>query len=65
MTTLDLHPQYVTDDNGHKTAVLLPISEFQELLDDIADLSAVAMRINEPAQSLTDLKKEFAANGLL
>ena len=23
-----LHPQYVTDSNGHKTAVILPIAEY-------------------------------------
>ena len=65
METLDLHPQYLTDDNGQKTAVLLPFIEFEELIEDLADLASVAMRINEPIQSLTDMKKEFEAHGLL
>jgi hypothetical protein len=25
----DLHPQYVTDKNGEKTSVILPMSEFE------------------------------------
>lgn len=65
MATLDLHPQYVTDSDGHKTAVLLPFEEFQELLADLSDLAAIATRMNEPAQSLASLKAEFATNGLL
>jgi hypothetical protein len=65
MATIDLHPQYVTDSEGHKTAVLLPFEEFQELLADLSDLAAIAACINEPTQSLTNLKAEFTANGLL
>ena len=65
MATIDLHPQYVTDSDGHKTAVLLPFEEFQELLADLSDLAAIATRINEPTQSLSSLKSEFTANGLL
>jgi hypothetical protein len=56
MATIDLHPQYVTDSDGHKTAVLLPFEEFQELLADLSDLAAIATRMNEPTQSLSSLK---------
>ena len=35
----DLHPQYITKETGEKTAVVLPISEFEELLEDIEDLA--------------------------
>lgn len=65
MATIDLHPQYVTDSDGHKTAVLLPFEEFQELLADLSDLAAIAARMNEPTQSLSSLKAELSANGLL
>jgi hypothetical protein len=27
--------QYVTDAHGHKTAVILPIDEFEDLLEDL------------------------------
>ena len=30
---IDIHPQYITDDNGKKLSVVLPISEFDALLD--------------------------------
>jgi hypothetical protein len=47
MATIDLHPQYVTDSDGHKTAVLLPFEEFQELLADLSDLAAIACYSHE------------------
>lgn len=37
-----LHKQYLTDELGNKTSIVLPINEFQDLLDDIDDLAALA-----------------------
>jgi hypothetical protein len=49
MTTVEkLDPSYVIDRWGHKTAVILPIEEYNDLLEDIADLAVVAERIDEP-----------------
>jgi hypothetical protein len=49
MTTIpDHHPQYVTDSEGRKTAVILPIEEYDELLEDLADLAVIAERRDEP-----------------
>lgn len=53
--------QYVTNQAGEKTGVLLPITEFQELLEDIEDLAAVVERQTEPTIShdeiIADLKQ--------
>jgi len=35
----ELQVQYVTNDAGKKTAVILSIDEFEELLEDIDDLA--------------------------
>jgi hypothetical protein len=35
MKLKDLNPQYITNDSGEKISVILPINEFQELLEDI------------------------------
>lgn len=52
MTTLTaLHPQFLTNTEGRQTAVLLPIEEYNELLEDLDDLAAVAERIGEPTFS--------------
>ena len=47
----ELQVQYVTNDVGKKTAVILPIEEFEELLEDIDDLAVLAERRNEPSIS--------------
>ncbi len=63
MTTApDFHPQYVTDSDGRKTAVILPIEEYDELLEDLADLAVVAERRGEPMvphdRVVTELEKD-------
>ncbi len=47
-TIRELQPQYVTDKNGNKTAVILPIEEFEELLEDLQDLAVLAGRRDDP-----------------
>ena len=39
--------QYVTNDTGEKTAVLLPIQEYETLMQDLDDLAAIADRRGE------------------
>lgn len=43
---LDL--QYLTNADGKRMAVLLTIDQFNELLEDIEDLAAIAERRDEP-----------------
>ena len=33
--------QYVTDDNGKKVAVILPLDEYEKLLDDVDELQSI------------------------
>ena len=62
MKLKDLNPQYITNDSGEKISVILPIGEFQELLEDIEDLATVAERRDEPTirheQLITELKRD-------
>lgn len=60
-----LEVQYVTNQTGEKTAVILPIAEFQELIEDIEDLAAVAERREEPTVSHEDLIAELKRDGLI
>jgi PHD/YefM family antitoxin component YafN of YafNO toxin-antitoxin module len=57
--------QYLIDESGQKTAVVLPIEEYKELLEDIHDLAVIAERRDEPTVSLDELKKRLKADGLL
>jgi hypothetical protein len=63
MKHLDL--QYVTNEQGQKTAVILPIAQFEELLEDIEDLATVAERREEPTIAHNDLVSELKQDGLL
>jgi len=43
-----LHPEYVIDAEGNRKAVILPVEEYEELLEDIEDLAVVAERRDMP-----------------
>jgi len=59
------HPHYVTDSVGRQTGVILPIGEYDELLQDLADLAIVAERRAEPTLSHEQVVAELKAGGLL
>jgi PHD/YefM family antitoxin component YafN of YafNO toxin-antitoxin module len=60
-----LEIKYVTNQAGDKTAVILPIDEFEELMEDIEDLAAVAERREEPTISHEQLLAELKQDGLI
>ena len=43
---------YVVDESGKRTAVMLPIEEYEELLRDLQDLAVIAKRRSEPTMPL-------------
>jgi hypothetical protein len=57
--------QYITDDRGDKLAVVIPICDYEELMEDVSDLAAVAERRDEQTVSLAEVKKRLVADGLL
>lgn len=57
--------KYVTNEAGEKTAVILSIEEFQELLEDINDLAAVAERRTESTISHDELIAELKQDGVI
>ena len=60
-----LEIRYVTNQAGDKTAVIMPIDDFHELIEDIEDLAAVAERREEPTISHEQLLAELRKDGLL
>ncbi|MBV9656698.1 MAG: hypothetical protein JO295_01185 [Verrucomicrobia bacterium] len=62
---MSLAPQFVVDANGNKTAVLLSIEEYEELLEDLHDLAALAERKGEPTVPLEEVIAELKRGGLL
>jgi len=65
MNLKNLKTQYITNDSGEKISVILPINEFQELLEDIEDLATIAERRDEPTISHQQLIKELKKDGLI
>ncbi len=57
--------QYLIDESGQKTAVVIPVEEYEELLEDIHDLAIIAERRDEPTVPFDELKKRLKADGLL
>jgi hypothetical protein len=51
--------QYVVDDRGQRTAVIVPIGRYEELLGDLHDLAVVAERRDEPTVTLDVLKQRL------
>ena len=43
---------YLVDENGNRTAVMLPIDEYEGLLEDLQDLAVIAQRRVEPTVPL-------------
>ncbi len=65
INTEDLALNYITNESGEKTAVILPISQFEELLEDIEDLAIAAERRDEPTVSHADLLAELRQDGII
>ena len=65
MNMVDLHPQYVTDENGIRKSVLLPIEEYYELLEDLDDQAAIAERKNDPSIPFEQAMQDLGIDGQL
>ena len=60
-----LQEQYVIDTKGNKTAVILPLERYEQLLEDLHDLAIVAERREEKPISLEEMKRRLREDGLL
>ena len=57
--------QYLTDDNGQRTAVVLAISDYEKLLEDLEDLAVVAERRDEPTIPHQEFVADLHRDGLV
>lgn len=58
-------PQFVTDEAGNRTAVLLPIRRYEQLLEDLEDLAAIADRREEETVPHEEFVEQLKADGIL
>lgn len=53
------HPDFVTDQNGKRKAVILSFEDYQDFLEDLDDLAVIAERQSEETISHTELEREL------
>ena len=61
MKTLPPKTEYIVK-NGVPSAVILPIEEYEELLQDLHDLATIARRKDEPLIPLAEVKRRLKAH---
>jgi len=57
--------QYLTDERGERTAVVLPISDYEKLMEDLEDLAVVAERRDEATIPHEQFVSELKRDGIL
>ena len=57
--------QYIVDTKGSKTAVILPIEQYEQLMEDLHDLAIIAERRPEEPISFEEMKQRLTEDGLL
>lgn len=61
----ELNPQYITNETGIQTDIIISMKKFNELLEDIEDLAAIAERRKESSISHEELLKELKKDGFI
>ena len=61
----EIHPQYVTDEHGEKLSVILPMDEFEQILEDVEDLAVALSRKEEKVTSHDDFLNELKRDGIV
>jgi hypothetical protein len=57
--------QYLTNEHGERTAVVLPMTDYEKLLEDLDDLAVVAERREEPVIAHEQFVSELKRDGTL
>jgi PHD/YefM family antitoxin component YafN of YafNO toxin-antitoxin module len=55
--------QYLTNENGERTAVVVPIAEYEELLEDLHLTRIARETADEPTRPLIEFVKELRTEG--
>ena len=55
--------QFLTNEKGKKTAVVLPIEDYEKLREDLDDLAVIAERRDEETIPHAEFKKGLKRNG--
>jgi hypothetical protein len=56
--------QFLTNEEGRKTAVVLPLDDYEKLLEDLDDLAVIAKRRGEETIPHAEFKKGLKRHAL-
>jgi hypothetical protein len=56
---------YITDEHGARSAVVLPLPQYEKLLEDLDDLAAIAERREEPVVPHDQFIAELNRDGII
>ena len=62
---MSLEPQFLTNQQGERTAILLSIADYEAMREDLQDLAALAERRHDDRLTLEEVKQQLKADGLL
>jgi len=65
MTNTASREQFVLDANGKKTGIILSLSHYKKLMEDLHDLAVIAERREEKPVSLEEMKRRLKDDGIL
>lgn len=57
--------QYLVDEAGVRRSVILPVDEYERMVEDLADLAVDAERRTEPGVEHSEFLEELRRDGLL
>lgn len=60
-----MNARYITSEDGSRTDVVIPLSDYEELMEDLQDLAVIAERKDEPSTSLEEVKNKLKKDGFL
>jgi hypothetical protein len=60
-----LNPQCLVDHSGKRSFVVLPVREYEKMLEDLHDLAVVAERRDKPRITLEQFEEGIRANSRL
>jgi hypothetical protein len=57
--------QFIVNAKGKRTGVVLSLSQYQKLIEDLHDLAVVAERRDEKPVPINELKRRLRKDGLI
>jgi hypothetical protein len=55
--------QFVVDENGQRTAVMIDLKKYSEVWEDFYDIAVAREREHEPRESLDSVRKRLCRRG--